>query len=47
MHVHYADLHVPTRDGYTFDGWTEFGHKVTGMRLMTNVNLTASWVPNN
>ena len=47
MHVHYADLPVPTRDGYTFDGWTEFGHKVTGMRLMTNVNLTASWVPNN
>ena len=47
MHVHYADLPVPTRDGYTFDGWTEFGQKVTGMRLMTNVNLTASWVPNN
>lgn len=47
MHVHYADLPVPTRDGYTFDGWTEFGHKVTGMRLMVNVNLTASWVPNN
>ena len=47
MHVHYADLPVPTRDGYTFDGWTEFGQKVTGMRLMTNVNLTASWIPNN
>ena len=47
MHVHYADLPVPTRDGYTFDGWTEFGQKVTGMTLMTNVNLTASWVPNN
>lgn len=45
MHVHYADLPVPTRDGYTFDGWTEFGQKVTGMTLMTNVNLTASWVP--
>ena len=47
MHVHYADLPVPTRDGYTFDGWTEFGQKVTGMTLMTNVNLTASWVSNN
>ena len=47
MHVHYADLPVPTRDGYTFDGWTEFGQKVTGMTLMTNVNLTAAWVPNN
>ena len=47
MHVHYADLPVPTRDGYTFDGWMRFGQKVTGMRLMTNVNLTASWVPNN
>ena len=47
MHVHYADLPVPTKEGYTFDGWTEFGQKVTGMTLMTNVNLTASWVPNN
>ena len=47
MHVHYADLPVPTRDGYTFDGWMRFGQKVTGMRLMVNVNLTASWVPNN
>ena len=48
MNVTYAtNLPIPTRDGYTFDGWTEFGHKVTGMRLMTNVNLTASWVPNN
>lgn len=48
MNVTYAtNLPIPTRDGYTFDGWTEFGHKVTGMRLMTNVNLTASWTPNN
>lgn len=48
MNVTYAtNLPIPTRDGYTFDGWTEFGHKVTGMRLMVNVNLTASWVPNN
>lgn len=47
MHVHYSDLPVPTKEGYTFDGWTEFGQKVTGMTLMTNVNLTASWVPNN
>ncbi len=46
MHVHYSDLPVPTKEGYTFDGWTEFGQKVTGMTLMTNVNLTASWVPN-
>lgn len=47
MPVNYGDLPVPTRDGYTFDGWTEFGQKVTGMTLMVNVNLTASWVPNN
>ena len=46
MDVHYSDLPVPTREGYTFDGWTEFGNKVTGMRLMVNVNITASWVPN-
>lgn len=46
MHVHYADLPVPTRDGYTFDGWMRFGQKVTGMRLMVNVNLTAAWIPN-
>lgn len=47
MPVHYSDLPVPTRDGYTFDGWTEFGNKVTGRRLTTNVTITASWVPNN
>lgn len=47
MPVHYSDLPVPTRDGYTFDGWTEFGNKVTGRRLTTNVTITASWMPNN
>lgn len=47
MHVNYANLPVPTRNGYTFDGWTEFGDKITGGRLTTNVNLTAAWVPNN
>ena len=48
MDVTYAtDLPIPTRDGYTFNGWLEFGDPATDGILSTNVKLTASWVPNN
>ena len=48
MDVTYAtDLPIPTRDGYTFNGWLEFGDPATDGILSTNVKLTASWTANN
>lgn len=48
MDVTYAtDLPIPTRNGYTFNGWLEFGDPAIGCILSTNAKLTASWVPNN
>ena len=48
MDVTYAtDLPVPTRTGYTFNGWLEFGDPTIGGVLSTNVKLTASWTANN
>lgn len=48
MDVTYAtDLPIPTRDGYTFNGWLEFGYPATDGILSTDVKLTASWTANN
>ena len=48
MDVTYAtDLPIPTRDGYTFNGWLEFGDPSIGCILSTNAKLTASWTANN
>lgn len=48
MDVTYAtDLPIPTRDGYTFNGWLEFGDPSIGCILSTNAKLTASWTTNN
>ena len=48
MDVTYAtDLPIPTRNGYTFNGWLEFSDPSIGCILSTNAKLTASWTANN
>lgn len=38
---------TPTRDGYTFAGWSWYGDVISGIGLTDNTKLTATWTPNN
>ena len=47
MHITFAkDLPIPTRDGYTFAGWSSYGRIYTGIGLGSNLKLTAEWTAN-
>lgn len=38
---------TPTRDGYTFAGWSWYGDVISGIGLGSNTKITATWTPNN
>lgn len=38
---------TPTRDGYTFAGWSWYGDVIPGIGLTDNTKLTATWTANN
>lgn len=38
---------TPTRDGYTFAGWSWYGDVISGIGLTDNTKLTATWTANN
>lgn len=38
---------TPTKDGYTFAGWSLYGRVYTGIGLGDNIKLTATWTANN
>mgnify|MGYP004585523793 CR=1 FL=1 len=40
-------ISTPTRDGYTFAGWSFYGDIYTGIGLTDNIKLTATWTANN
>ena len=40
------DLPIPTRTGYTFNGWLRYGKKYTGMGITISTKLTADWIAN-
>lgn len=40
-------ISTPTRDGYTFAGWSFYGDVDTGIGLTCNIKLTATWTANN
>lgn len=40
-------ISTPTRDGYTFAGWSFYGDVYTGIGLTDNIKLTATWTANN
>ena len=40
-------ISTPTRDGYTFAGWSLYGDVYTGIGLGDNIDLTATWTANN
>jgi len=38
---------TPTKDGYTFAGWSLYGRVYAGIGLGDNIDLTATWTANN
>lgn len=40
-------ISTPTRDGYTFAGWSWYGDVIPGIGLTDNTKITATWTVNN
>ena len=48
VEIEFADhIPTPTRDGYTFAGWSWYGDVISGIGLGSNTKITATWTPNN